>query len=337
MDEKSPMVIFRIFRAARGVLDLFLVILASMLVASAANAASVKPSCGGDYDLCGYADASGNLTIPRKFEIAGAFKEGLAVVRSDSFWGYIDEAGQFVIAPTFDRAADFSGGRAQVVKNGLAGIIDRAGNVVVEPQFAQILPFTSDVALVSKARAPETATGRMLDILLTGKFAFYDIAEGRTTDQAFEISWLSRPDEPGFNGLIWARSNETRLFGLMNARGEWVVKPRFDHVQPARENRAIVKEGSLWGAVDMTGQIAIPLEHAYLSYFDNGFGLVRGVKPAGSSGRQSGHGLIKPDGTLVGGRLFDGVVRPTNSTAARVFENGIEYHVNREGMLVRQN
>ena len=70
--------------------------------------------------------------IPKKYEDALEFSEGLAGVRINDRWGFININDQFVIAPQFDLVKSFENGRAEVSIGNKAGVIDRNGNFVIQ-------------------------------------------------------------------------------------------------------------------------------------------------------------------------------------------------------------
>ena len=78
----------------------------------------------------GYVDTKGKWIIPRRFQGAQWFSEGMAAVKLRGRWGYIDKSGRFVIQPTFDQAGRFQQGLARVVAEGKAGYIDRSGRYI---------------------------------------------------------------------------------------------------------------------------------------------------------------------------------------------------------------
>ena len=49
----------------------------------------------------GYANISGEIVIPCRFEEAGFFDEGPAAVKLNGKWGYIDEKGNMVVEPKY--------------------------------------------------------------------------------------------------------------------------------------------------------------------------------------------------------------------------------------------
>lgn len=84
----------------------------------------VKPFCGGlaavcdDGGLWGYITRDGRVAVEPRYEMAGFFREGLAVVRSGGRYGYIDSGGRMVTEPVYDYATGFRDGRATVQLDG---------------------------------------------------------------------------------------------------------------------------------------------------------------------------------------------------------------------------
>ncbi len=74
-------------------------------------------ACSGD-GRWGYISREGAAAVEPRYEMAGTFREGLALVRSGGRYGYIDRTGHWAIRPVFDYATGFRNGRAMVECNG---------------------------------------------------------------------------------------------------------------------------------------------------------------------------------------------------------------------------
>lgn len=82
---------------------------------------------GGKY---GYADSTGAMVIPARFDLADTFSEGLALVGQNGRFGYIDARGSFAIPAEFRHALPFHDGFA-AVRNGEGWMyLDREGRQV---------------------------------------------------------------------------------------------------------------------------------------------------------------------------------------------------------------
>lgn len=68
--------------------------------------------------------------IPRGFDAAQPFSEGLAAVFVKNRWGYVDSIGNLAIYPRFTEAAPFHNGLARVRSGKALAYIDPAGNFV---------------------------------------------------------------------------------------------------------------------------------------------------------------------------------------------------------------
>jgi hypothetical protein len=82
---------------------------------------------GGKY---GYADSTGAMVIPARFDLADTFSDGLALVGQNGRYGYIDARGAFAIPAAFRHALPFHDGFA-AVRNGEGWmLLDREGRQV---------------------------------------------------------------------------------------------------------------------------------------------------------------------------------------------------------------
>ncbi len=151
----------------------------------------LKPHCGGSFDLCGYIDTKSKKTvIPKKFERANQFSEGLAGVRIKGKWGFINSSGNIISEPIFDLVGQFHHNMAEVMINDNVGVIDSNGKFLIKPQYARAIPFTKDVVLVK------------------------------------EGNWNNRHQMAfGYlRALVWKRSHD---FGLYHLERGWLTKPKY--------------------------------------------------------------------------------------------------------------
>lgn len=305
-----------------------------------------SPRCGGVFDLCGYVDRDTEIElIPARFERAHKFSQGLAAVRIEGSYGFINLLGEVVIEPKFDLAGEFYEGLAEVLVGDVVGVIDKSGEFVVEPQFARAIPFTKDTLVVAKGewRNGYFPGKEKLDGLngsptgLGGKgVGLYHVSEGWVAAPVYKIKKFDEPNR----GLIWATTENQYHgpFGLLRSDGTWQVKPTYTHVQGLHEGLAVVRGKSETqefqydgrsidpsGAVDKDGELVIPLEFNFLSYWNAGYGLAR---------KDGLHGLVSPDGSLLGGKYFDEVERPEDGRLPRVRDGQNWYSVASDGTLI---
>jgi hypothetical protein len=168
-----------------------------------------------------YIDRRGVSAFSGTYQGAGGFSEGRAAVQLNGRWGYIDRAGGLVIAPTFDAARPFSEGLAAVAIKGKFGYIDASGAVKITPQYAWAGLFSSGLAAVRQ----------------DSKIGFIDPAGVAVVPFKFEECSMG-----GFiEGVCAARS--MGKWGLIDARGDWVVKPAYDKLGDC-------VAGAVWGEKD---------------------------------------------------------------------------------------
>jgi hypothetical protein len=306
-----------------------LILLAPLSALTAEGNPKLTPQCGGPFQLCGYVEKdSKEERIPRRFEVAKPFSEGLAAVRIEGRYGFIDTTGKIVIAPRFQDAGDFTGEYAQILLENSAGIINRSGEVVVSPRFKRIFPFNGDTFIAEPLRGEPWRSifgdGRLETLSealphLKGAGLFH--VQGKwLTDQNLKFSLFDKPER----GLVWAAkriSTDEDLWGLMRSDGTWQVTPRYHHVQQLSETHAVVavmpdnapspqqrRDAQRWGAVDRDGKLVIPLKFAGLSYWRGGYGIAMEGKPyTDNMPNQVRKAIVRADGTLLVNRYFDEV------------------------------
>lgn len=325
--------------------------------ASSTSKPVLKPTCGGPFQLCGYTASDGDvLRIPRRFEVAEPFSEGLAAVRIEGLFGFINQQGDVIIAPRFQAASSFSGGYAEVRIGNASGAIDRSGQLVVPAKFKRLLHFYNGTFIAEplpKQSSQKVEFDRLdtmkSSIMLTGIRAggLYHRTKGWLTQQDLQFSIF---DEPGL-GLVWAsrRSREEReQWGLLRADGNWRVSPRYEHVQRIVGTHAVVnaptqpqlppierRETVRWGAVDRNGNLVVPLQFAYLSYWRGGYGYAKeGQRYTENLPNEVKEGIVKSDGSLLAGRYFDKVDIREDGTLPRARLGDRWFSITPNGRLI---
>jgi len=93
--------------------------------------------------------------------------------------------------------------------------------------------------------------------------------------------------------LFPKKDKKTRLFGYVNAIGEYRVPPKFLTAKPFVGRNAIVQEGKMFGIINCEGVLVLPADYTEISSFSNGKGW---VKSNGLWGLADAKGrlLIKP-------------------------------------------
>lgn len=191
--------------------------------------------------LFGYIDDKGHVVIKPQFALASEFSNGLAKVRVDGALGFVDRSGALAFKGAFDDATKFSKNVGAVKVKGLWGIVDRKGKFVHDPQFKNLAPWSEDHAVfgVDGQCGLLNADG---DVVVKPAYdALYDVHEGLA---AFEKDGKS---------------------GYVDTKGKVVIPARFDRADDFREARARVQVGGAFGYIDPRGKLVIEAKYPDLN------------------------------------------------------------------------
>ena len=83
----------------------------------------------------GYRDSLGKEVVTPVYDLAYAFAEGMAAVKTAGKYGFLNEKGEVTVKPGYDFAWRFIGGYAAVKKDGKVGFIDKSGKEIIPPKY----------------------------------------------------------------------------------------------------------------------------------------------------------------------------------------------------------
>ncbi|QIL70027.1 WG repeat-containing protein [Diaphorobacter sp. HDW4B] len=195
-------------------------------------------------------------------------------------WGYLNGCGEWLIPPTLDNARGFTeDGLARYSEEGRWGFVNLAAQVVVAPQFLDARPFGAGAAGVLVGENDWRiidASGRFTsDASFLNLFAFgangLACALGRNKQGERRFGYVDRSGawriEPKFNTYanfgahdVVAVSEASEQYGILNARGDWVLKPSFRWIESFNSDGLAYfnKDGNSWsdppGYLDMQGR-----------------------------------------------------------------------------------
>lgn len=199
----------------------------------------------------GFINKKGKEIVKPIYDDAFKANEGMAIVKKGKKWGYVNNKGKEVIKPKYDDAYNFSEGMAVVKKGKKYGYIDKKGKEVVKAKYDKAGGFSDGMALVKK-----------------GENLFYINKKGKAVlkpkyDDIYQFSEGLAPVV--LNGKC----------GFINTKGEEVVEPKYDEVGNYSEGLSAVKKGDKWGFIDKDGKEVIsPKYDEVYSDFVNGRALV---------------------------------------------------------------
>ncbi len=199
----------------------------------------------------GFIDRTGKIVIKPRFEGAGGFFEGRALVQAADKWGYIDTAGKVVINPRFDFANPFYDGLALVEEGKREYFINRDGTAVIDVT-------GQSAGFFHTGRARIKPSGKVGYIDRTGKPAIPTRFDGGL----------------GFSeGLAGVKQGGK--WGFIDLQGATVIPPQFEEVDFFAEGLAAVKLQGKYGFIDKTGKIVIELQYDFVRGFSEGLAAVR--------------------------------------------------------------
>jgi WG containing repeat len=183
------------------------------------------------------------------------FSDGLVPVKT-SHWGYMDPRGHLAFEATYDMVHEFNGGSAIARRNGQHMVLNKKG---------EEFPFKAD----------DTRNFRegLAPFLIDGRYGFID-PEGKVAiAPAYKYASVFK------NGYAWVKAlDRQRQIGFIDKTGKWILEPQFSAVGPFDSvyGLAAVKRGSVWGFINIKGEMVLTPDADY--YEDFSEGLAMGIK-----------------------------------------------------------
>lgn len=97
----------------------------------------------------GYANLSGKIVVPCKYEDAQSYENGFALIREKGLYGMLDTTGKTIVAPLYDGIAQKSQNFI-VKKNNLYGMLNSSGNLVLPCIYTNIEFLSPTIIKVSE-------------------------------------------------------------------------------------------------------------------------------------------------------------------------------------------
>jgi hypothetical protein len=234
----------------------------------------------------GYIDRFGGVVIPPRYEYAGRFAEGRALVLIRSKPHFIDDDGKVLFPSPFEEynvtfAEGYAGGR--VGRDGYR-YVDRQGTFI-EGSFAAGGPFSEGLAAVGVRRM---GAGQQKDPQVNFGgiwFGFVDTTGTiRIPPQFLAVGAFSHGLAPVYVGGVDRECTgiDSGKWGYIDPTGRMVIAAQFDRAGSFSEGLAAVGVGDLKGYIDTKGRYVIPLRPHFLAGpFREGLAYVRDVAPGG--------------------------------------------------------
>jgi hypothetical protein len=238
--------------------------------------------------LEGFIDKAGHVVIKPRFDSAGAFERGVALVCVGDETLLIDKSGKTLFSTAsivrpkkiripgeeidnsyldeHETMADgqplipssvqskylFQGDLAVITTAGQqSGLIDRAGKVVVQPRYDSVIANSVD-GIVGYTSVDERTTERnhcRRSAFLVSKDHLWGVLDPAGSELF----------APKFKRILSYQNDHAAVmvgdkYGFADARGNIVIKPEYDFVT-AFDKIIAVKKGKLWSFIDSTGKL----------------------------------------------------------------------------------
>jgi hypothetical protein len=177
----------------------------------------------------------------------------------EKLWGFVDRKGALVIKRQFDHVDHFREGLSVVWKRKKYGFIDRSGKIAIPIEFDGAFSFSEGLAGVTKK----------------GKGAYID-RSGNVVLQFEDGIFLTefREDCAIVAKLLPDRRPEEPKFGIVNKRGQYIVKPGYQTALPMSNGRAWLMKDLRWFCVDCQGKMIGEVPYLLVRPFREGLAAV---------------------------------------------------------------
>jgi|GEM_PF-408657 len=219
------------------------------------------------------------VSVAPKYDSAGSFFDGMAVVKINNKWGFIDKTGREVVSPKYDSVRNFSDGMAAVEINNKWGFIDKTGREIVSLKYDNVQDFAEDLAVVG-VKSLNDVGGRLYGFInKTGR----EIVSPR-------YAWAGRFHDE--RASVQARGKNGK-WTIIDKTGNEVIPPKYGMVYDFSEGMAAVRkftksaeEIQLYGFIDKTGKEIVPLIYNSVTPFSEGRAFVTKIikKPSPHDG-----------------------------------------------------
>ncbi len=139
----------------------------------------------------GYINEHGEYVIPPKFDKAGAFYQGIAVVQVGKKYGVINSKGEFLVQPQYDKADLYAPeGKVSVQKAGKWGVIDQSGKIIIPLVHEYISVFANGYVVTGKYYSSKSYKMRVCPTVFNEKNeVVFQIGQPAGQDQVESLPW----------------------------------------------------------------------------------------------------------------------------------------------------
>jgi len=234
----------------------------------------------GTNDRYGYVDTSGAWVIRPQYDDAAAFHEGFAGVCKNDSCFFVTKSGEKASALFVEETYDYTNGIAIVKKQNRYYLINRSGQLISKA-YEDISPASDNLfvarqnglygAMNDKAETVIPFVYRKLGTFRNGYAYYFSDQYGlvSTLNQTLQArwDWISEIDT---NNLVIVKQGQ--LFGLMDLGESLLLHPEFDYISHCTGQIYLVVKNDLYGFYDAGGKCYISgVAYDYDKAFDNAY------------------------------------------------------------------
>ena len=197
------------------------------------------------------------------------FEKFQADANKSKLYGMVEcETGKEVIPFEYDNMGDFSEGLVWAEKDHKCGYLDIQNRVIIQFKYGKAYNFSEGLAAVGERDGYYNA---ILGRLPNYKIGFIDKSDNVVIPFQFQPQLANVTPEfhEGLSPMGVSSDNYWgRNLGYINKKGEFVIKPIYDDVEPFENGLGKVRRDKKYGYVNYNGEEVIPVEYDYV-YFEN--------------------------------------------------------------------
>ncbi len=274
----------------------------------------------------GYMNRVGSMQIQAMYDYAEVFQEGFAVVALHNLPCVINEKAQRIVdTNVYQFIGKFSDGLAVVrdFKQQKFYINTKGEKVITLPsEIYEARKFRHGLACVSKQLDQHTLKFNHDIVTLGYGFGYIDKSGKQSIDFIYD-------DADDFDKYGLARVKIKTGFGLINTKGETVLKPDYANIGDFSEGKAVIDANGKYGYVDTNGQIVIAAKFDMAFEFNEGMAAILNIS-------NKKYGFINEKGEIKIPLVYDDV-RPFSEGRAAVLKDGKWGFIDKSGMFVINN
>lgn len=215
----------------------------------------------------GFMNKAGGKMISSKYDFAGFFQEGLAVIALNDKYGFVNKLGVIQIPCIYESANDFNDGLAIVELNGKMGMIDRNGRFLFNCIYDDLGAFSNDLVYASLKDKYGYYNAKGIEVIPHLYDDAYDFHDGSAKVESegnqsfinlagqYEIPLVHSEVNQYFDTLY--TFEEDGLYGIMNHRAQIFVEPIYTSIGTVNNGLAIASLQNRIVYLDTLGVLVI--------------------------------------------------------------------------------